>query len=421
MTTEKGTVVVEHVVNAAGCFAPEVAAMVGKSLPIVNLEHQYLITDGHEAVKALTREMLVCRDSYTNSYIRQEGDGFLVGPYETFGAGPWALSGLDWSFDRQLFDGDLERLMPFLDRCMALVPAFAEVGVVTVINGPITHTPDDNMLVGPQAGLNNFWNLCGASIGIAQGAVGKFMAQSMVYGETEIDMRHLDSRRFGDWADRDFSITKAIESYEVMYRAIGATEHRPIARNKRISPLHGLLQAKGAHFGGVQGYEKPKWFSTNTVSTETPTWSRNETHEVVAQECAAVRKVAGIINLSGASKILVKGKDAYHFLDRLSSNKLPGKDGRLSLTLFHGPNGGIMTEASLTRINEDEFFLICPMAGEERDMHWLQQHADGYDVEITNLTDKLASVLLTGPKAREILQAISRSDLSQKAFPWLTT
>ena len=161
MTTEKGTVVVEHVVNAAGCFAPEVAAMVGKSLPIVNLEHQYLITDGHEAVKALTREMLVCRDSYTNSYIRQEGDGFLVGPYETFGAGPWALSGLDWSFDRQLFDGDLERLMPFLDRCMALVPAFAEVGVVTVINGPITHTPDDNMLVGPQAGLNNFWNLCG--------------------------------------------------------------------------------------------------------------------------------------------------------------------------------------------------------------------------------------------------------------------
>jgi len=419
--TEKGTVIAEHVVNAAGCFAPEVANMVGKSLPIINLEHQYLITDAHDSVKALTKEMPVCRDSYTNSYIRQEGDGFLVGPYETFGAKPWALDGMDWGFDRQLFDGDLERLMPFLDRCMELVPAFGEVGVSTVINGPITHTPDDNMLVGPQAGLKNFWNLCGASIGIAQGAVGKFMAQWMVYGETEVDMRHLDSRRFGDWADKDYSITKAIESYEVMYRAMGATEHLPIARNKRLSPLHGILQEKGAHFGVVQGYEKPQWFSTDDVRTETPTWSRNETHQVVAEECEAVRTAAGITDLSGVAKYLVKGPDAFAFLDKLSSNKLPAKDGRLGLSLFHGPNGGIMTEASLTRISENEFFLIGPMAGEERDLHWLQLHTDGYDVEVSNLTDVLGSVLLTGPKARDILQAISTSDLSHKAFPWLST
>jgi dimethylglycine dehydrogenase len=419
--TEKGTVIAEHVVNAAGCFAPEVAAMVGKTLPIVNLEHQYLITEGHDAIKSLPKEMPVIRDSYTNSYIRQEGYGFLVGPYETYGSKPWALDGMDWGFDRQLFDGDLERLLPFLDRCIELVPAFGEVGVSTVINGPITHTPDDNMLAGPQAGLTNFWNLCGASIGIAQGAVGKFMAQWMVYGETEIDMRHLDSRRFGDWADRDFSVTKAIESYEVMYLAMGATEHRPIARNKRMSPLHGILQGKGAHFGVVQGYEKPQWFATDEVRTETPTWSRNETHGVVAQECAAVRGSAGVTDLSGVAKYSIKGTDAFAFLDKLSSNKLPGKDGRLGLTLFHGPNGGIMTEASLTRISEDEFFLIGPMGGEERDLHWLQEHVGDQDVEVTNLTDTLGSVLLTGPKARDILQAISSSDLSHKAFPWLTT
>ncbi len=419
--TEKGVCIAEHVVNAGGCFAPEVGAMVGVKLPIVNLEHQYLVTDAHDAVKALSKEMPVCRDSYTNSYIRQEGNGFLVGPYETYGAKPWALDGMDWNFDRQLFDGDLERLMPFLDRCIELVPAFGEVGVSTVVNGPITHTPDDNMLVGPQAGLRNFWNLCGASIGIAQGAVGKYLAQWMVYGETEIHMAPLDCRRFGTWADKDFAITKAIESYEVMYLAMGATEHRPIARNKRMSPLHGLLQEKGAHFGVVQGYEKPQWFATDEVRHESPTWSRNETHEVVAQECAAVRDAAGITDLSGVAKYLVKGDDAFAFLDHLSSNKLPAKDGRLGLTLFHGPNGGIMTEASLTRISENEFFLIGPMAGEERDLHWLQQHTDGYEVDITNLTDTLGSVLLTGPKAREILQAISSSDLSHKAFPWLST
>lgn len=419
--TEKGIVIAEHVVNAAGCFASEVGAMVGAKLPIVNVEHQYLITDAHDAIKALSKEMPVCRDSYTNSYIRQEGDGFLVGPYETYGAKPWALDGMDWNFDRQLFDGDLERLMPFLDRCIELVPTFGEVGVSTVINGPITHTPDDNILAGPQAGLNNFWNLCGASIGIAQGSVGKFMAQWMVYGETEINMAALDCRRFGTWADKDFAITKAIESYEVMYRAMGATEHRPIARNKRMSPLHSILQEKGAHFGVVNGYEKPQWFSTDKVRTETPTWSRNETHEVVAAECAAVQNACGVTDISGVGKYRVSGKDTFAFLDNLSCNKLPSKDGRLGLTLFHGANGGIMTEASLTRISENEFMLVGPMAGEMRDLHWMQMNADGYDINIENQTDSVAAVLLTGPKARQVLQLLSPDDLTHKGFPWLTT
>lgn len=421
VVTEKGTVIAEHVVNAAGCFAPEVAAMVGKKLPIINLEHQYLVTDDHPAIEALDMELPVWRDSYSASYIRQEANGFLVGPYETFGAKPWALGGMDWNFDRQLFDGDLERLMPFLDRCIELAPAFGEVGVSTVVNGPITHTPDDNVLAGPQAGLRNFWNLCGSSIGIAQGALGKFMAQWMVYGETEINMASLDSRRFGDWADRDFCITKAIESYEVMYTAMGATEHRPIARAKRIGPLYNILQEKGAKYGVVQGYEKPQWFMTDEVRSETPHWSRNETHQVVAEECAAVQHAAGITDLSGTANFEITGPDTEAFLDHLSCNKLPTKDGRLGLTMFHGPNGGIMTEQSLTRINENHYFLVGPMAGEERDLHWMQSHSNGYDVTIKNVTDEISSVLITGPKSREILQRISSSDLSHKAFPWLTT
>ncbi|MFK8022060.1 MAG: FAD-dependent oxidoreductase [Pseudomonadales bacterium] len=420
VVTEKGTVVAEHVVNAAGCFAPEVGAMVGARLPIVNLEHQYLVTDPYSEIEKLDFELPVCRDSYTNAYIRQEGKGFLVGPYETWGSKPWALGGMDWSFDRELFAGDLERLMPFLERCMELTPGFSEVGVRTVVNGPITHTPDDNVLMGPQGGLRNFWNLCGSSIGIAQGALGKYMAQWMVHGQTELNMASLDCRRFGDWVDKDYCITKAIESYEVMYTAMGATEARPIARAKRISPLYAILAEKGAKYGVVQGYEKPLWFATDEVRREEAHWSRGESHAVAAEECAAVQNSAGIIDISGAARFDIRGKDAAAFLNKLSCNKLPARDGRLSLTLFHAENGGIMTEQSITRINDEHYFLVGPLASEHRDLHWMQQHADGFDVSIENVTDSVAGILITGPKSRDILQAISTADLSHKAFPWLS-
>ncbi len=420
VVTEQGTVIAEHVVNAAGCFAPEVGAMVGVKVPITNLEHQYLVTDPCDAIKALDFELPVCRDSYTASYIRQEGDGFLVGPYETFGSKPWALNGMDWSFDRELFEGDLERLMPFLDRCIELTPSFGNAGVKTVVNGPITHTPDDNMLAGPQAGLRNFWNLCGSSIGIAQGGVGKFMSQWMVYGETEINMASLDSRRFGDWADKNYCIEKAIESYEVMYTAMGATEHRHCARARRTSPLYAELAAKGAVYGVVQGYEKPQWFKTAEVPSETPAWSRNESHAAVAAECKVVQESAGITDISGAAKFEVKGKDATAFLNHLSCNKLPAKDGRMGLTLFHGPNGGIMSEQSVTRINENYYYLGGAIGAEHRDLHWMQSHSNDFDVEITNATDDIASVLITGPKSREILQQRTEADLSHSAFPWLS-
>ncbi|MDX1608984.1 MAG: glycine cleavage T C-terminal barrel domain-containing protein, partial [Halofilum sp. (in: g-proteobacteria)] len=351
---------------------------------------------------------------------RQEGKGFLVGPYETFGSRPWALDGMDWSFDRELFPGDVERLMPFLERAMELTPAFGEVGIHTVVNGPITHSPDDNVLAGPVAGLRNFWNFCGSSIGIAQGGLGKYMAQWMVHGQTELNMAPLDTRRFGPWADRGYQIAKGIESYEVMYTAMGANENRGIGRLKRISPLHGMLERKGAVHGVVQGYEKPLWFRTEKVREEPPTWERSAAHAVAAEECRAVQDGVGVIDVSGAATFEVAGPDAGAFLDRLSCNRLPAKDGRIALTLFHGPNGGIMTEQSITRLAEDRYFLVGPIASEQRDLHWMQRHADGFDVVIENRTDALGGVLVTGPRSRELLQELTRDDLSNAAFPWLT-
>ena len=420
VVTEQGTVIAEHVVNAGGCFAPEVAAMVGVQLPIVNLEHQYLVTDNHPQIEALDFELPVTRDSYCASYIRQESQGLLIGPYETYGSKPWALNGMDWSFDRELFQGDLERLMPFLDRCIERMPIFGELGVKTIINGPITHTPDDNVLAGPQAGLRNFWNLCGSSIGIAQGGLGKFMAQWMVHGQTEINMAPLDSRRFGDWADKNYCITKAIESYEVMYTAMGAHEHTAHGRLRRTSPIYSALADKGAVYGVVQGYEKPMWFKTNQLQSETHSWQYSDTHDVVAAECLAVQNAAGVVDISGAAKFEISGKDAGAFLDLLSCNKLPARDGRLGLTLFHGPNGGIMTEQSITRINDSLYYLIGPIGSELRDMDWMESYADGFDVQIDNVTEDIGAVLITGPKSREILSLLTEDDLSNSALPWLS-
>ena len=419
VVTDKGTIIAEHVVNAAGCFSREVGAMVGTDVPLVNLEHQYLVTESHPDIEALGWELPVCRDSYSSAYIRQEGMGFLVGPYEMWGSKPWALGGMDWSFDRELFEPDLDRLMPFLERCFEMTPKFEEAGVKTVVNGPITHTPDDNILAGPVAGLRNFWNLCGASIGIAQGGIGKYMAQWMKYGQTEINMAPLDTRRFGPWADRKYCTIKAIESYEAMYVAGAPNDIRPHGRPNRCSPLYPRLLEHGAVHGAVQGYEKALWFQTDAVRRESLGWSHGETHAVVAAECLAVRDAAGVIDLSGSSKYEVRGPDALAFLDRLSSNKLPARDGRIGLSLFHSENGGIMCEMSITRLADDHFYLVSAIGSEHKDLHWMQRNADGFDVSIDNVTETLSSMLITGPKSREILQQMTEEDLSNAAFPWL--
>ena len=418
--TELGNIIAQHVVNAGGCFSPQVGAMVGSYVPLVNLQHQYLITDNHPDIAALTKELPVTRDSIAASYIRQEGSGFLIGPYETRGSKPWALDGVDWSFDRELFEGDLERLMPWLERCMDIFPLFKEVGISTVINGLITHTPDDNLLVGPAKGLRNFWNLCGASIGIAQGGIGKYLAQWMVHGQTELNMASLDSRRFDNWANKTYCTTRAIESYERMYSMAVPNENRPHGRPIRVSALHTVLSQKGAIHTVNTGFEKPSWFSTDDIRKETLTWTHSEAHEAVAQECSAVQKFCGITDISGTAKFRITGKDAFKFLDQLSCNKLPAKDGRIGLTLFHAPKGGIIAEQTISRINKEHFLLMGAIGSEVKDYQWLEWHSDEYDVNIENITESWGGLLLTGPNARKILAQCTHEDLSNNAFSWLS-
>ena len=393
--------------------------MVGSYVPLVNLQHQYLITESHPEFASLNKELPVTRDSSAAAYIRQEGNGFLIGPYEERGSKPWALDGLDWSFDRELFEGDIERLMPWLERCMDLFPLFKEVGISSVINGLITHTPDDNLLVGPAKGLTNFWNLCGASIGIAQGGIGKYLAQWMVHGQTELNMASLDSRRFDQWADKKYCITRAIESYERMYAMAVPNENRPHGRPLRVSALHNLLSQKGVIHTVNTGYEKPSWFTTQNIKSESHTWSHSEAHEAVAEECLAVQEHCGVTDISGTAKFKVTGKDAFVFLDKLSCNKLPTKDGRIGLSLFHAPKGGIMAEQTISRISQEEFILMGAIGSQVKDYQWLEWHAKEYKVNIEDITESWGGLLLTGPNARKILQQCTQENLSNDAFPWL--
>jgi dimethylglycine dehydrogenase len=231
------------------------------------------------------------------------------------------------------------------------------------------------------------------------------MAQWMKYGQTEINMAPLDTRRFGDWADKKYCTIRAIESYEAMYAVGAPNDNRPHGRPMRSSPLFTRLLQHGAVHGAAQGYEKPLWYQTDAVRSESLSWSHSEAHAVVAEECRAVQESAGVIDISGAAKYEVSGPDAAAFLDRLSCNKLP-RTGRIGLM-------------SITRLDENRFYLVSAIGSEHKDLHWMQANADDFDVDILNLTEDVSSMLITGPRSREILQQMTEEDLSNEAFPWL--
>jgi dimethylglycine dehydrogenase len=204
-----------------------------------------------------------------------------------------------------------------------------------------------------------------------------------------------------------------------MYAVGAPNDNRPHGRPVRTSPLYARLLQHGAVHGAVAGYEKPLWFQTDTVRSETMSWSHSEAHPVVGEECRAVQQAAGVIDISGAAKFEISGPDATAFIDRLSCNRLP-RVGRIGLSLFHSEGGGIMCEMSISRLGDNHYYLISAIGSENKDLDWMQRNADGFDVKIRNLTEDYAGLLLSGPNSREILQQMTEDDLSNEAFPWLT-
>ena len=421
--TEQGKVTCEIVVNAAGSFARQVAQMVGADLPICNMEHHYIVTGAIQEFVDRDEEFPVMRDPYASAYIRQEQKSGLIGIYESTGlTEAWGPDGLPpWSSDSELFPDDLDRLMPWLERAMNCMPPMLEAGIKRIVNGAIPHSADGPPLLGPVAGIENFWLCCGSSFGIAQGAgCGKYLAQWMIYGDAEINMTGFDPRRFGDFADRGYMHAKGFQDYGLTYATPLPGEEFQAARDCRLTPLHETLKAKGAVHTQTFGWERPKWFSLDGREEE-HSYRRNNVFEVVRDECKAVRERVGLIDLTGFAKYDVTGADAEAFLNRVLANRMPKRDGGIALAHFLSRNGRILGEATVTRISGEHFYLLSAASAELRDLdHLVQQVQVGEQVEIRNTTEERGVIVLAGPKARDVLSALTDASLENADFPWRT-
>ena len=418
VTTDKGEVTCDHVVNAAGHYSPQLGAMSGIDVPIISMIHQYLITESLPEMAAQDVEMPVIRDPRSSCYYRREIDSLLIGPYETRNSITYGLDGIDWNLHFHLTPPDLEQLAPWLEISAERFPIFAEAGIKQVVSGPITHTPDGGYLMGPAPGVRNYWMCAGASIGITQGpGAGKFLAQWMVHGQTEINVREMDPRRFGPWSDLDYTIAKSVDEYHEMYQVRMPGEYRSAGRPLKRTPIAERLDALGAQWQDVWGWERPRYYG----EPEDYSWRRSNAHDIVAAECTGVRERVGIADLTAFAKFEVTGTDAAALLGRLSANRLPTRDGGTRLVHMLTDLGGIECEMTVTRLADDRFYLNSAIAGTTHDHDWLVQHVlPGEDVSVADCTDGTAILAVTGPRARDVLAACTDADLSCDAFPWLT-
>ncbi|MDH5227549.1 MAG: FAD-dependent oxidoreductase [Gammaproteobacteria bacterium] len=420
--TNKGDIRAEKVINAAGYRGGEVAAMVGEYLPIVTLSHQYLITEDIPALldRGAARLPLL-RDPDVSYYMRQERQGLILGPYEWQATAHW-LDRIPDEFAHQLFDDDLGRLEKYIEAACERVPILGTAGVKKVINGPIPYAPDGNPLIGPAPGLPGFYHCCAFTFGIAQaGGAGKIIAEWVAHGEPEWDVWPLDSRRYLEHANDKFVLAKAIETYQHEYGVGYPAEEKPAGRPAKTSPAYLRLAAKGAKFGARGGWERAVYFprpgdpAGPELSFRRPAW-----HTAVERECDAVQNRVAILDLPGFTKFEVTGPGARAWIDHMVTGVVP-KPGRTALNYFLNERGGIVTEMTVTTLGAERYWLISAAAGERHDEHWLRSHlpADG-SVRIENLSARYGTLIVVGPKSRELLSQLTRADLSNQAFPWLS-
>jgi len=394
--------------------------MVGiKNIPSINMIHHYLVTDEHPEIKKLTKELPVVRDPISSCYLRQEGKGLLIGIYEK-NSKCWALDGMDWKFDMELLEPELDRLEEHLNKGMDRIPQFKDVGIKKIICGPITHTPDDNFFAGPAPGLKNFWMLCAASIGIAQGGgAGKYLAQWITYGDADINMLEFEPRRYLSWVNKNYAIEKCKDQYRRMYVTALPNESIEVGRPIKKTPIYKKLKDLGAIYLDSYGWEKPCWFAKPGIR-EKYSFKRSNAFTYVQKECENVQNNVGILDLSTFAKYEISGKDSESFLDRLCANRIPKKDGSIILTHMLNAKGRIQSELTITRFPNNLFYVLSSTASEIRDFDWFNHHLyEKEEVNIKNVTKDYGVLVLAGPKSRTVLSQITSQNLNNNDFPWL--
>ncbi len=420
--TDEGNIICQHVVNSAGSYCDVVGSWTGHNVPIANMLHHYMITEPLQELIDFAPELPVVRDPYAHAYIREETNGVLVGPYETATAHVcWDGNPPAWDFESELIAPELDRLVPWLERATERMPIFGNAGIKSIVSGAITHTPDGTYLSGPAPGPKNYWMHCGASIGICQsGGAGKFLAQWMVHGQAEINMREFDPRRFGNWATKDYTAEVSVADYHHMYYCYKPGEQHAVGRGLRKSSLYDRLKAEGAQFAQIFGWERPRWYDKSGEGEEY-SFRRSNWWNAVREEALAVRQRVGLMDLSTFSKYEVTGKDAYTFLERICANRIPAKDGAIILGHLLNANGFIESEITVTRLSADHFYLLSAAAAQLHDKDQLVwRKFDREQVTITDVTGDYGVLVLAGPQARDVLAACTAIDLSNASFRWLT-
>ena len=420
--TEQGHIDCQHVVNAAGSYCDIVGSWTGHTVPIANMLHHYVITEPLRELIDLQQELPVVRDPYSHAYIREETHGVLVGPYETATAHLcWDGMPPAWDFESELIAPELDRLMPWLEKATERMPLFGRTGIKAIVSGAITHTPDGVYLSGPAHGPKNYWMHCGASIGICQGGgAGRYLAQWMVHGQAEINMREFDPRRYGPWAGKDYTAEVAVADYHHLYYCYKPGEQHEVGRGLRKSALYDRLKAEGAQFAQIFGWERPRWYA-KPGEEEKFSFLRSNWWHAVKEEALAVRERVGLMDLSTFSKYDVRGKDAYAFLERICANRIPAKDGGIILGHLLNANGFIESEITVTRLAADHFYVLSAAVAQLHDfdqLHWRKR--DDEQVSITDVTGDFGVLVLAGPRAREVLKQCTAVDLGNVNFRWLT-
>jgi len=451
VVTDRGEIACEHVVSATGSFARRTGAMVGLDVPVIPVEHQYIVTEPHPDLvarrKAGLPEMAVLRESDSAWYMREENGGFILGPYER-GAPCCYLDGPSAASEYELFQENLDRLEPHIEAAIARVPAFGQVGIKKVYNGAIAYTPDGNPIVGPAPGLTNFWLNEGHSFGVtASGGAGWQLAEWIVEGEPSIDMMGVDPRRFGPYASEGYLQAKNEEAYANVFTVHYPDEERAAARPLKTAPCYDRMKALGAVFGSVYGWERPNWFAS--TSYELPNedlgvganvlTSKNHAHplpdgrvverwsfrrsnyfELVGEEVKAVTSGVGIQDMTPFAKCWISGPGAEAWLDSILANRIPKKIGRIALCHLLGERGGVRAEFTVYR-QVNGFYLVSAGALEAHDHDVIRKllPADG-SVRFDSLTTQWGVLVLAGPKSRDVLQKLTRTCLDNTSFPWLS-
>ena len=424
--TDKGNIECEHVISCTGNFARQTGKMVGLDIPVIPVEHQYIVTEPHPEIQKRKEqglpEMGVLRDSDSSWYMREERGGLILGPYEK-GAPACYVDGPSQNSEFELFQEDIERIEPHIESAIYRVPVFGEVGVKKVYNGAICYTPDGSPIVGPAWGLKNFWINEGHSFGItAAGGAGWQLAEWIVDGEPTIDMLGVDPRRFGDYATKSYLIKKNEEAYANVFTTHHPDEEREAGRPLRQAPCYDRLKDLGAVFGQKFGWERANWFAPKGVE-QIDDWSfrRSNWFDHVGNECLNVQNNVGILDMTAFAKCRISGPGAENFLDSLVANKLPQKNGRVNLCHALNTKGGVHSEFTIAKETDDSFYLVSAGAFQRLDHDWIKKWMpNDRSVTFENLTNSIGVLVVAGPKARELLSKISNADFSNKAFPWLS-